>query len=1106
MDAEEGQPSAEPGQDAEHRQIQDDRDPGHVADVSRPEGKDSGERDEAHGDDGSGTSTPGFRAWFRPVIAIIMIATASLGALAAYRASVAEEQTIMLKLRLSSGRMLELARWTEYAHQIATRADLEQPYRQHQRAADWLLQRADALRAKDSKEAENLDIAAQRERALQRLYDQLKIGLKNIPNEQTTAEALRTQVIAELRASGFGRKDSQAQRAAETRAAKAGEAQESAGDAHGQNEPDRLGHFWDYAYQEIARSHDKVLSLTLNVAIFVSALFAFTLADLFAKRLALALGLLCGGSAIAIVATVFMLRHDDWPWLAPVTAGLCVGFFILGVAAWRLGLMNAGPPEEGEDMKGIEPRGFHGHEMALAREAAGLSRWLVFFVAVTVLSSSVVAYLYSAVSVAASHHGQDALDYQVKMIESSGLNSAKITGGILAFATAQWLENRIRCRFDQQRGAQGSDSQGCVELKNQPAFHGDYAKAYDTDTGVFGPSRIYRAEFAKQEPRPAFMYAASDAFQEMSAAAINRASGYLAILTLFAIALYLFGQALAVGTGWLRIIFLAAGVVLLAGSDVWAYANYRRGEAVAAPSEAPAGCAIPDDAEKAGMLAAEKFANGMRLYEVASSAPDEEAKDGFRQAAEDMACAAVARPLFAMAYKYLALAYGRMDSLQWREASYESLVSRRNLPKIIAFEEANWRAMTASGLPGIGIGKPGFDYFLAALIAKTPKDSARALETSLSLVGEDASRRGDPVDMFNFGLVSLAAGRVQAALGAYKTGLEGLAEKPNWPLAMSAITDLNLLTEYCPNLPDQKQCQTLGATVARLKSGLVAGRWIEDNAPQSGQPVSISDLAFDVRPNVVEWRVKITPPTKPAAERPAAETVSSSPQKPDKADQTLAVVWYTKQDDGEEAWRVWRVQEDLSQTIRLSDLTSKQDADGKVVSRVDILKDKDVCLPPGEYKAEFFLDGRPLPMPGLGPIRIGNFQPYRSRELDAAFCYPGTKKKADDYPAELYFRIVSGETFVAGVWNYHLPRGNESDTKEAALRRAIAEVNKTSGKEATMLNAAMAFKGCAQTPAQGMPHREIVDPDGAVRVILIPKFPSIQDACVMLDSFQRYWP
>jgi hypothetical protein len=772
--------------------------------------------------------------------------------------------------------------------------------------------------------------------------------------------------------------------------------------------------------------------------------------------------------------------------------------------------MNAPPPKEGEDMKRIELRGFY--EMNLAGESEGLSGWLVFFVAVTVLCSSVVAYLYSIASVTASDHAQRALDYQVKMVESSGLSSVAVTGGIIS-EVAEWLENRIRCGFEEQRGAQGSDSQGCVQLKNGSPTYGDdrakahdLAKAFDTDTGFDGPSRIYPVLFADHEPRPAFMYAASDAFQEMSAAAINRASAYLAILSVFAIALYLFGQALAVGTGSLQIIFLGAGLLLLALSDLGAYANYRRGDSIVAPSEVPAGCAIPHEAEKTGMLAAQKFADGIVRFELASSAPEEgEAKDEYRQAAEDMECAAAARPLFAMAYQYLAFSYDLMDSLQWPATTYESLVSRRNLPKIIAFEESVWQAITKSELPGIGISKPGFLYFLTALTAKTPQDSARALASSFRLVGEDVSRSGDPEAMFNFGLISLAAGRVQEALRTYKMGLEGLAKKPDWPLAMSAITDLNLLTEYCPHLPYREQCQKLGTTVQQVKSSLVAGRWNEENSSKSGLPASISVLEFDVRPNALEWKLKMTAPTKSATKVPAGETVSSGP---DKSDQMLAVVWYTRPADGEgddETWRVWRVREDLSGTIRLSDLEStKQDADGNVVLHLDVLGMNDVCLPPGEYKAEFFLDGRPLPMPGLGPIRIGNFRPYRSRELDVAFCYPGTRNTADEYPATPYFRIVPGQTFVAGVWNYYLPRGKESDTKEEALRRAIADAYKTSGNEAAMLNAAMAFEGCAQTPVQGLPHREIVDPDGAVRVILIPKYASLQDACVMLESFQQY--
>jgi hypothetical protein len=1053
-----------------------------------------------------GASTPGFRAWFRPVIALIMIAAASLGGLAAFRASVMEQQTVMLKLRLSSGRMLELARWTEFAHQLATRADLEQPYAAHQRRADWLLEQADQLRAKDEQRAGQMDMEAQRERALQRIYLGLVGGLKNFVDNKSVGDSIRDHVIAELEQFGFGKGAdgddllfNSAAKAKRTRAAVAGH-DEQAGD-----EPDRLGHFWDDAYRHIAESHEKVLMLTIGVAIFVLALFAFTLADLSAKRFALAVGLLCTGSVIVLCGTVFLLLCDDWSWLSWAVGSIYVLFLCLGTLALKTGLMNTPPPKEGEDMKGIEPRGYHGHEIALAKDSDGLSGWLVFLVAVTVLSSALVAYAYSLVSVAASHHAQTALDYQVGLVESSALSGAKITGGVMT-TTAEWLANRTGCAFDQQRGTAGSDSQGCVQLEKRPKNFGYYAKDYVVDTGYFGPFRMYRGLFASLEPSPAYLYAASDAFQEMSAAAIGRGSSYLAVLTLFAIALYLFGQALAVGRSRLQVLFLVAGIGLLAGSDAWACAIYLGSDVVVPPSDAPANCAIPHEAEKSAMFAAQKYKEAMRHYALASTAVNAiEAKDEYRGAAVNLECAAAARPLFAMAHRYLALAYGRMDSQQWREASYESLVSRRYLLKIIANQEHAWQALTASGLPGVGIGKPGFDYFLMALAAKTPGESAHALELSRRFLEEDASRRAQPGAIFNWGLVNLADGRTEDAANAYKSGIEMLTKKRDWSLVVSAITDLNLLTEYCPNLPAPRDCESLAPVVRRIKSSLLTERWL-DEVSDSEQPGILSDLKLDVRPQAVEWRARITTSaSQPAIREPQTEPGLDQPQSADRG--TLTVLWYTRPVQGErdqdENWNVWRVQEGISRQIRLADLASGED--GTVGDSVDILAKTDMCLLPGEYRAEFFLDGRSLDVPAQEPIRIGSFEAYRSRELDVAFCYPAPKDKAAEFPDEANFRMVSGPSFMAGIWKFYAPRGRESYTKRAALFHALAGADNAARTDALM-ELAGKFAGCGpNAAAEGLPHREIVHADGSVRVLVISKYKSVQEACFMLDSFQRYW-
>jgi hypothetical protein len=162
-----------------------------------------------------------------------------------------------------------------------------------------------------------------------------------------------------------------------------------------------------------------------------------------------------------------------------------------------------------------------------------------------------------------------------------------------------------------------------------------------------------------------------------------------------------------------------------------------------------------------------------------------------------------------------------------------------------------------------------------------------------------------------------------------------------------------------------------------------------------------------------------------------------------------------------------------------------------------------MCLPPGEYRAEFFLDGRSLAVPAQKPIRIGSFEAYRSRELDVTFCYPAPRDKAAEFPDEANFRMVSSPSFMAGIWKFYAPRGRESDTKRDALFHALAGAPSNTD---ALMELAGKFAGCGpNAAAEGLPHREIVHADGSVRVLLISKYKSVQEACFMLDSFQRYW-
>ena len=132
----------------------------------------------------------------------------------------------------------------------------------------------------------------------------------------------------------------------------------------------------------------------------------------------------------------------------------------------------------------------------------------------------------------------------------------------------------------------------------------------------------------------------------------REATTFLALLTLFAIALYLLGQALGMGrTSAAFILVLFACGLVVAGVLRGVFIRVVDKAIVLKPATAE--CRLPNEIADNDLveLAAEHFARGWVLYEGSGDDPAELAK-----AAKEFGCAAQIRPTFAAANLYFARA------------------------------------------------------------------------------------------------------------------------------------------------------------------------------------------------------------------------------------------------------------------------------------------------------------------------------------------------------------------------------------------------------------------------------------------------------------------
>lgn len=767
---------------------------------------------------------------------------------------------------------------------------------------------------------------------------------------------------------------------------------------------------WSTLNKKIHDAHEKVRALALAVLLFVVSLVMFTFADL-SQRVYRARRWYIAGFAVALGAIVVVL-HTDWEMWTRLAVPLAVPLSVFAVLVLRIVRKRAMPIGDSLHVEpsGLEPRAFPAEAMHARHVPGQPARRIIRMIALTVLFSTVAGFLYSLATTESGEAAHKALEKEIEMHS----RTTQRQSGVLATLhdLAQVEEERARNIAATQRAAYLSwrGETGAADLAKAEvrALYG--AAAYYQDPrnseskarqatlklrddrvlGVDGDPRFPQGFVRRMAlERPAENHRESlalwDTFNRRSLAASENAAAFLATLTMFAVALCLFGQAFNTSRG------LAAQALLLSAKCLVvlgvAYALFTLATALEPrlvtmfrPSDiaaSAADCKLDDKQalphlSLAETQAARHYANAHAWLSDARSA------EHYQRAVTALSCVVALRPDSALAKLDFANAVERAGLAQTTE-TFLRAPAKDSLPQMKErMEKALGELRSLAAGDGDGrapprlLGNLGRYTLLLAIDSKDPEGIAKSV-AYLQRAEERSKRGAAGVDrariLLNLSLALQAAGNDTEADRYFKDAL-AIGGARNKRLAARAITDLEILQTHCAQIATKDQCAKLPDRVVRAKEALVRAAWSEAAAGGNAEAVSsggepaIEGLKLAVGADVVRWSGNLRNVT---------------------ARDHVVVVWYEFDDE----WDAWRALPDVSGKVSSRELTQHP---GNWVTR-SYLKASgfERCLGGGaarRYRAEFYLNGRHAGAVPEIEIPAGEFTALRLNDLDMALCHP----------------------------------------------------------------------------------------------------------------------
>jgi tetratricopeptide (TPR) repeat protein len=977
-------------------------------------------------------------------IAMVMAIVAMLGAVTAYRAALAEQDTLGFERRLQQGEMLELVKRQELLSKLSSGARYENSASLHTPEADSDQEQAGKLAAPDRRQAALKKLQAEEEAAyvrdLQPYRDYFHVGVQPRSDLETPI-AMETAIAWEtanwLRNIGFDTV---------------------------WEPPAADGSFpsiWENLENDVKWGRTKVLLLAVAVVLFVLALAFLTFAQLSHNKPKREKVLARIGGVLAAAVLIMAWGADPGSWKA--FAGFGVGFALL----WRLGaplarrfhfvaraeaeesspspdrVSPANSAEGREDEEDepvhpaeVDPALFAGMRLHTAPVAHKFGRFVICMIALSAILSALSGYFYSLNAARSSEAIGAALENQAELFRMNSLQVTVWNYMVGRVATAE--DHHLRYEAARQRLELAKEEPDLLSVKDAmdqvqrrrktlEKFEKKEPKAHQLMTGPQGPEQDvhfpWKMVIFQSSHDPAKTFAQWSANNEKSLGYQKKATTFLALLTLFAIALYLLGQALGMGrTRDAFILVLFACGLVFAGAMGGLLIGFADKAITLQPASAE--CRLPGYSDRDLVeLAAEHYARGRVLDESSPDDPVESAK-----AAKEFQCAAQIRPKFALANFYFALATHRANTPQLNESTFVSLISKKALDTVSQAEQQARDVLKEQGFapPMDLVGDYGFDMYADGLVKGDRRRVEIGRQATLAAIDLDTNNLAT---RFNLGVAQLAEGHEKEALETYRQAI-ALGKPGKEPFVTDdaavigaviggAITDLDVFRQYCTGLNDAAYCKRFENTdLPRLKSELVAAAWPSAKGRTlAGSGIKLTDLQLRGSAAGLGWSGLV-------------ENLPQGP--PGKEQDALAVLWYAYSPD----WKAWRVLPAIS--VRVEPALYAQGYSRRFRSALRA-SDARICLQSGTYRAEFYVDGE---LAGSQEITLKdeNLHPEMFPDLDVAICRPPSWQRWQSRdPDAVWIRGFIEDSQNRGVFVFAFfdpQQDGKEVTEQRALRRA----------------------------------------------------------------------
>ena len=978
------------------------------------------------------------RTQFRTLIALTMLILASLGAGVAGWAAIKQQASSSLERRLAQAQTMELSDRLQFTERSRSASSLQARF--DHSLADARAQRAMARHQKsaDPEQAKLSELNAQESLLLANVMRPFLEFLPNLIAEDQSLDERRLGLVAagNLQSRGF-----QGSWVEDDKAI--------AGSAGGQ----RL----TFLEKERANQYDdQILGLALVVIVLVLALVLLTFADLSGKRTAWSYvlylaALVCGAGGIAAAISI-----DES--LVEIVSGITVAFCLFVMLAYMLGWLKAPTgPTEPLQPQGIDSQGFAGNSLQITDATPGFSRFLVIAIALTALISSLIGYWYSAAGTRADDASYSAYAQQIEVVKRSGRASTAVLGTFDSMVDL--YERRVRCQAAHNRTELArdgrialaaettviSEQQQCDGLNAVEATTAQAKALADLDRR-YGPQADPRFPRRLQEhiassttnAMTAEALALWDGYGELGAFWNSKTTSFLACLTMVAISLYVFGQALAMVQLKVTRAMTTVGVAMTLGALGWSTYTWLKPFPIGAGQEL-ADCAIPvglenvaerGTPEAAMKVAALNYAIGSQRFQVA----EEEAE--YAAAIAALECAVAARPNLALAHHDLAGAKAVIQSAHKNQAFY-SLPTRERLDEIERNSRTNVEIQKRLGLSptgyalnshavalwGLGIRDGNLENITAALgLVRQAVAITEMLEANRIQVSHDASRNLYPwlsvlpLLYLNESLFLIAHDRVEEARAVAEKAL-ALGASLDWTMAGTMFTATSLLDVNCERLHSPERCSSIKAALEAYRRALIDGRWTTANET----PVDkVEALTVSVSPSDVSIAARI--------------------DGFDPSTHQLTAIWSIQDPQ-------WAARDALTAILpqvgagEIQSLSNDRLGYQRSVLTASGFKR---CLQPGHYSVELALDGRTAAI-GTAQLRSPPMSAARFEELNLALCHPAawtrwTSAASAWGPEPMAGFLNQKGKPAAFVFTFSVPEVAQSDTRNTAayaLDRAL---------------------------------------------------------------------